>query len=407
MMPMTLLSMALLVLLCCHRGDFECDALLPSSSYYTKATRRKHVIRSRGSFAGRSIDRPKIDIDIRRASSPDDDDLNDSYDDDAWTDQASRAILSGQDEFFFGPGVLRGGDGANGGNDFSARYPSMFKLNEAMKSIKEGYERRIAADPSFLSKSLLEIVLAASTQYMAEVGRRGKGRILPEIDFVFAGILTAVCGKYYSMWRVARTVDVDATVMSDGGAEGENAVDTKNDDAATTTTNNWRDRIPTNAFQPTLLDGRTAPSLSARCLAFVLPMPQLFRAGVVASTIGYGLTWFLIWARTSMVPGYVAATRPVSVPLAAIYTGSFMAIVSNVRYQLLQGVVEPYLIDGFFGRIEAMGNAKGASRKLFGRIEHLRHMKKLTIVMVRWANGLLGSWIAIGGMRAFGLQKLK
>ena len=148
--------------------------------------------------------------------------------------------------------MLRGGDGANGGNDFSARYRSMFKLNEAMKSIKEGYERRIAADPSFLSKSLLEIVLAASTQYMAEVGRRGKGRILPEIDFVFAGILTAVCGKYYSMWRVARTVDADATVMSGGGTEVGNAGDVKNDDAATKTKNNWRDRIRqrTHSSQP-------------------------------------------------------------------------------------------------------------------------------------------------------------
>ena len=65
-----------------------------------------------------------------------------------------------------------------------------------LQSIKNGFAHRIEADPSFVSKSLLEIMLAAITQYMAEVSRRGKDRIMPEFDFVLAGVLTAVCGMY-------------------------------------------------------------------------------------------------------------------------------------------------------------------------------------------------------------------
>lgn len=348
------------------RGYFQCHALLPSS----KVPRASTISSLSRSFKHVNDQRR---VRIQRNLSTDDD-LN--YD--AWDEEASEAILSGQGDFF----NFRGGDD-NGTNKKSQ-----------LQSIKEGYKQRIAADPSFLSKSVLEIILAASTQYMAEVSRRGKLRMLPEIDFVFAGVLTAVCGKYYSMWRVARTVNVNAGSTADGVEE----------DATSDT--NWRDRIPTNAFQPTLLDGCTTPSLTSRFLAFLLPMPQLFRAGVIASTIGYGLTWLLIQIRTLTIPQYVVATKPVSVPLVAIYTGVFMAFVSNIRYQLLQGIVEPCMIDGVFSKIEMLGSNKEWGG-ILGKLKFLKNFKRLVIVLVRWANGLLGSWIAIGGMRALGLQKLK
>eukprot|EP00804_Cyclotella_cryptica_P014450 CCRYP_004782-RA/>CCRYP_004782-RA protein AED:0.03 eAED:0.03 QI:206/1/1/1/0/0/2/476/375 len=292
-----------------------------------------------------------------------------------------------------------------GGDFFSAATPQSI-----LQSIKQGYAQRLAADPSFLSKSILEIILAASTQYMAEVGRRGKHRILPEIDFVAAGVLTAVCGKYYSMWRVAKTVA--------GDEDGNDDVGNKDDKDGRVSKNyldknNWKDKIPTNAFQPTLLDGRTKPTPSSRVLALLLPMPELFRAGVIASAIGYGMTSILIQFRAILIPDYVASTVPVSVLGAAVYTGVFMAIVSNIRYQILQGVIEPYLIEKPFQKMQLFcqkwENNTGVMG-MVGRVAGWRgwnQVKGLVIVFVRWVNGLLGSWIAIGGMRACGLQKVK
>ena len=195
-------------------------------------------------------------------------------------------------------------------------------------------------------------------------------------------------GKYYSMWRVARTVDAHAKSTENIGRT--NTVST----TSKTTTNNWRERVPTNAFQPTLFDGYTPPTLSSRFLAFLLPMPQLFRAGVIASTIGYGLTSILIRLRAFLVPNYVVATEPVSVVLAAVYTGLFMAFVSNIRYQILQGIIEPFLLS----MTEVLSNKIGSWVTVFG---------KVAVLLVRYANGVLGSWIAIGGMRAVGLQTLK
>jgi len=64
-------------------------------------------------------------------------------------------------------------------------------------AFREGYYRRINADPSFFGKSVTEVLVAAGTQLMAEWNRRGSSRILLELDFVFPAILTAVFGKYY------------------------------------------------------------------------------------------------------------------------------------------------------------------------------------------------------------------
>ena len=276
---------------------------------------------------------------------------------------------------------------------------SSYTPKAMLSSIRLGYTQRLAADPLFRSKSILEIVLAAATQYTAEVGRRGKHRILPEFDFIVAGILTAVCGKYYSMWRVAKTI---------GCGDGENCNhirDTKHTD--------MRNTIPTNAFQPTLLDGHTKPTLSSRFLSLLLPMPELFRAGFIASTIGYGLTSLLVRLRTFLVPSYMAPTVPVPIVGAAIYTGVFMAFVSNIRYQLLQGVIEPYMIEEPFRKMNSLGErlkTKNGFIRFVGvilRCKSWNRIKGLIIALIKWLNGLLGSWIAIGGMKACGLQKLR
>jgi len=89
-----------------------------------------------------------------------------------------------------------------------------------ISSLSVQYQDRLRADPLFLKKSILEgiwnylfyesmsflltndsllvsrkVLLAAGTQFMAELNRRGTTNIITEIDFVVAGVLTAVAGK--------------------------------------------------------------------------------------------------------------------------------------------------------------------------------------------------------------------
>jgi hypothetical protein len=232
--------------------------------------------------------------------------------------------------------------------------------------LRIGYERRMAADPSFAKKSVMEVLLAATTQLSAET-QRGP-QLVPEIDFVIAGILTAVVGKYFSMWRVAKT------------QEGDNVKSSQREPSI------FGFAVPTNAFQETMLDGITRPTARQRAGSLIAPMPSLFRAGILASTVGYGLTALAIHLRSLLMPSFVAATKQVNILHAALYTGAFLAIVSNLRYQLLQGLIEPFL-EKVFSKVPVLQNA--------------------AIFVMRVGNGWLGSVLAIAGMKWLGLQKLK
>ena len=60
------------------------------------------------------------------------------------------------------------------------------------KDLITGYKQRCAADPNFPLKSLTEVVLAAGTQLAAEYESRGADAMVAQVDFVVAGVLTAI-----------------------------------------------------------------------------------------------------------------------------------------------------------------------------------------------------------------------
>ena len=197
----------------------------------------------------------------------------------------------------------------------------------------------------------------------------------------------------YSMWRTAKTLDNETPQSS------ETTTDARSDPAI------FGLLVPTNAFQPKMADGLTTPTTKQRLGSFLAPVPALFKAGTIASCVGYGITTVLIGLRTLLIPSYRTETIPVNILYASVYTGCFMAVVSNLRYQILQGLVEPILIDRwiFSGLSEEVAKNEGGTKLR----RSLVISRSFLIFVVRWLNGLLGSVLAINGMRMCGLQRLK
>lgn len=244
-------------------------------------------------------------------------------------------------------------------------------ISNKIKDLQDGYQLRKTADPSFLAKSATEVFIAAGTQVIAEWERRGSDRLLPEIDFVFAGVLTAIYGKYTSMWKCAKTTTTAASELDNTKAFEPSILGLI---------------VPTNCFQEYMLDGKTVPTTQQRAGSLVAPMGPLFRAGMWASVAGYGFTQVMTTVRSLIFPNYLSATHSVNILYVSLYTGVFMAIVSNIRYQLLQGLVEP------------------AIEKYAVKVPLLQAS---LIFLVRVANGILGSMLAITGIRMLGIQRLR
>jgi len=250
--------------------------------------------------------------------------------------------------------------------------PSLTSTRNWTQQLRTGYERRVAADPAFPVKSVTEVILAASTQLLAEYKNRGSvHHLLLQADFVLPAVLTAVAGKYMSMYKTAPTQKVERSSSSAGDQQPQLFLGRP---------------VPTNAFQRTMLDGTTVPTIRQRFGSLLAPVVPLFRAGCIASFVGYGVTAVAIQLRTLLLPNYVAATRQVNILAATLYTGCFMAVVSNLRYQLLQGIVEP-AIDYLMRTVPLL--------------------RAVSIFVVRVGNGILGSSLAIAGMQFCGLQQMR
>lgn len=230
-----------------------------------------------------------------------------------------------------------------------------------------GFKERLLADDLFLTKVGIECGIGVFTKSAAEYEKR-KENFVKELDFVLANVIMAIVADFMLAWLPAPTVSLRPPLAMNSGAISK-----------------FFYNCPDNAFQVALA-GRSY-TLLQRAGAIVRNGAKLFAVGTSASLIGTTATNALIKARqavSSDSAGEVKEAKNIPIVETSIAYGVYMSISSNLRYQIVAGVIEQRLL------------------------EPLLHRHKLALTAmsfaVRTGNTFLGSCLWVDYARLIGIQ---
>ncbi|KAL5078109.1 hypothetical protein RYX36_017093 [Vicia faba] len=228
-----------------------------------------------------------------------------------------------------------------------------------------GFKERLLADDLFLSKLVMECVVVIFTKAAAELERR-KENFTKEIDFVVANVVTGIVTGFVLVWFPAPTVSLKPPLAITA------ALFTK-----------FFYGCPENAFQVALAG--TSYTLLQRIGAIVRNGAKLFVVGTGASLVGTSITNALINAQKTVNKEFSVENLPVISTSVAF--GIFMVVVSNLRYQVLAGIIEQRILEPLLRRNKLMLTA--------------------AYFTVRNANTYWGSLLWVDFARWVGVQKIK
>ncbi|MQL79273.1 hypothetical protein Taro_011708 [Colocasia esculenta] len=230
-----------------------------------------------------------------------------------------------------------------------------------------GFKERLLADDLFLAKVAMECGVGIFTKTAAEWERR-RENFTKELDFVFADVVMAIIADFMLVWLPAPTVSLKPALSFTAGPIAK-----------------FFYGCPDNAFQVALAG--TSYSLLQRMGAIVRNGAKLFAVGTGASLVGTGVTNLLINARKALDKDFAGEAEDVPILSTSAAYGLYMAVSSNLRYQVLAGVVEQRIL------------------------EPLLHNQKLVLsalcFAVRTGNTFLGSLLWVDYARWIGVQKIR
>ncbi|KAK1429500.1 hypothetical protein QVD17_11709 [Tagetes erecta] len=228
-----------------------------------------------------------------------------------------------------------------------------------------GFKERLLADDLFLAKVAMECGVGMFTKTLAEYEKR-KENFSKELEIVFADVVMAVIADFMLVYLPAPTVSLRPPISLNAGRIAK-----------------FFYNCPDNAFQ-TALSG-TSYTLLQRLGAIARNGTKLFAVGTASSLVGTVMTNTLINAKKAVQKSSDDELENIPVLATSVGYGVYMAISSNLRYQLLAGVIEQRLL------------------------EPLLHQHKLMLsaacFIVRTGNTYLGSLLWVDYARLVGLQK--
>ncbi|VVA28777.1 PREDICTED: RETICULATA-RELATED [Prunus dulcis] len=228
-----------------------------------------------------------------------------------------------------------------------------------------GFRERLLADDLFFAKVFMECGVGLFTKTAAEYQRRGEN-FFNELEVVFADVVMAIIADFMLVYLPAPTVSLRPPLALNAGSITK-----------------FFHGCPDNAFQIAL--SGTSYSLLQRVGGVVRNGAKLFAVGTASSLVGTAVTNALINARKAVDKDKAGEIENVPIVSTSVAYGVYMAVSSNLRYQVLAGVIEQRCL------------------------EPLLHKHKLMLsaicFAVRTGNTFLGSLLWVDYARMIGIQK--
>lgn len=206
-----------------------------------------------------------------------------------------------------------GGDGGGGSGDWSGDErsddTSKFDSFGPIGAFLSGWRSRVAADPQFVFKVLMEEVVGVSACILGDMASRPNFG-LTELDFVFSTLVVGSILNFTLMYLLAPT-------MSSASASLPSI---------------FVNSPTSHMFEP-------GPySLMNRLGTFVYKGAVFAAVGLAAGLVGTALSNGLIKMRKKMDPNFKSPNKPPPMFLNAITWAAHMGVSSNLRYQTLNGI---------------------------------------------------------------------
>ena len=199
-----------------------------------------------------------------------------------------------------------GGDGNDFGNDSSKSSGEGFGL---LGLFLNGWRSRVAADPQFAFKVLMEELVGVTACVLGDMASRPNFG-LNELDFVFSTLVVGSILNFTLMYLLAPTLSASSASLP--------AI--------------FASCPASHMFEP------GAYSLLNRCGTFVYKGAVFAAVGFAAGIVGTALSNGLISLRKKMDPNFETPNKAPPTLLNALTWALHMGISSNFRYQTLNGI---------------------------------------------------------------------
>ncbi|KAK4775905.1 hypothetical protein SAY87_023866 [Trapa incisa] len=250
-----------------------------------------------------------------------------------------------------------GGGGGGGGSGGDGSYESSSSGSNGLGALGlflAGWRSRVAADPQFPFKVLMEELVGVSACVLGDMASRPNFG-LNELDFVFSTLVVGSILNFTLMYLLAPTLSSSSSALPGMFASCPSS----------------------HMFEP------GSYSLFNRFGTFVYKGTVFAAVGFAAGLVGTALSNGLIKMRKKMDPSFKTPNNPPPTILNALTWATHMGVSSNLRYQTLNGI--EFLL------------AKGLPPFVF----------KTSVVVLRCLNNVLGGMSFVILARLTGSQSIE